>query len=305
MVTVDVDRERGLVVANLDRAGAVRRASTFLALTFGLSLAIYLPVVAARRGWIDVPALTDHSVAGPLSAIAICTPAVVALVLHVAYGGIGGLRGALGTVTSWRFEGRWWVVTVLLGPVLVGVPYATYLLLGGTHQPSPMLAITEQPGGIIVLAVMAVVTILLALGEELGWRGYLLPLLQTRFDAAVASLVLGGCWFVWHLPLWVVNGANNGFPLALWGVSIVATAFIYTWLFNNTGGSVLAVTVFHGLLNVSNGLIALQPGVTGEPLSAYVIFGTNVLFALIIVLVYGAKTFTRRSVSRLDTSLDD
>jgi membrane protease YdiL (CAAX protease family) len=65
------------------------------------------------------------------------------------------------------------------------------------------------------------------MGEELNWRGYLLPLLQTRFGAAVASLVLGICWFAWHIPLQFVPGdANGGFPLALWGLSIVTTAFV-------------------------------------------------------------------------------
>jgi hypothetical protein len=70
------------------------------------------------------------------------------------------------------------------------------------------------------------------------------------------------------------------------------------------GGSVLAVTIFHGLLNVSNGLVALQPGVTGDQLSAYVSAGTNVLFAVIIVLVDGTKTFTQRADSRFDARLD-
>jgi hypothetical protein len=93
------------------------------------------------------------------------------------------------------------------------------------------------------------------------------------------QFLLGGCWFVGHLPLWVVDGATTGFPLALLGGSVVATAFVYTWLVNNTGGSVLALTVFHGLRNVSNGLVALHPGVNGERLSAYVIVGMNVPFA--------------------------
>jgi hypothetical protein len=62
----------------------VRRASVFLALTFGLSLAIYLPVLAATRGLVDVPALTDRLVAGALLALAICTPAFAAVSLHVA-----------------------------------------------------------------------------------------------------------------------------------------------------------------------------------------------------------------------------
>ncbi|WP_225317604.1 CPBP family intramembrane glutamic endopeptidase [Haloferax sp. CBA1150] len=284
---------------------AVRRASTFLVFTFGLSLAVYLPVIAATRGWVDVPALTDPWVSGALSIFAICTPGVVALSLHLASDGISGLRDAVDSVTSWRFGRLWWAVTVLLGPLLVAVPYGAYLLLGGPSLPSPVLFLLDQPAGVVVLGVMVGATMLLALGEELGWRGYFLPLLQARFGAAVASLVLGVCWFLWHLPLRFVDGANGGFPLALWGVSIVATAFIYTWLFNNTGGSVLAVTVLHGLLNVSNGLVALQPNVTGELLSAYVIAGTNVLFALVIILVYGTTSFARRRASVLAAPLDD
>lgn len=43
----------------------------------------------------------------------------------------------------------------------------------------------------------------------------------------------------------------------------------------------------------------------GESLSAYVIVGTNVLLALVVVLVYGTETFTRRSVSNLEASIDD
>jgi membrane protease YdiL (CAAX protease family) len=137
-------------------------------------------------------------------------------------------------------------------------------------------------------------TLVLAMGEELNWRGYLLPLLQTRFGAAVASLVLGICWFAWHIPLQFVPGdANSGFPLALWGLSIVATAFVYTWLFNNTGGSVLAVTVFHGLFNTLGPFIALHPSVTGNSLSVYVLVGVNLTFATAILAVYGTKSFTR------------
>jgi hypothetical protein len=75
-VPVNIDRERGLVVSDIDRAGAVRRASTFPALTFGLSLGIYLPVVAARRGWVDGPAVTGQSVVGAHTAVAIRTRVV-------------------------------------------------------------------------------------------------------------------------------------------------------------------------------------------------------------------------------------
>lgn len=86
---------------------------------------------------------------------------------------------------------------------------------------------------------------------------------------------------------------NTGFPLGLWAVSVIATAFVYTWLFN-TCGSVLAVTVMHGLFNIVGQFVALHPSVTGDPLSAYVIAGVNLVVALAILAVYGQTSFTRQ-----------
>ena len=39
------------------------------------------------------------------------------------------------------------------------------------------------------------------IGEELGWRGFLLPTLQTRLSAIASALIIGLIWFCWHIPL--------------------------------------------------------------------------------------------------------
>jgi membrane protease YdiL (CAAX protease family) len=277
----------GRIVSGLSERDALVRAGAFVGLTLALALAVYLPVIASARGWIGV------TVPPGVSALAIFTPAVVAIVLHVYDNGIGGLRTAFRPLTAWRFGLRWWIVVLGLAPAMLGVSYAAYLSLGGAFEPAPALAQLDGPLGLAIVPIALLVTLVLAMGEELGWRGYLLPLLQTRFGAAVASLVLGICWFAWHIPLQFVPGdANGGFPLALWGLSIVTTAFVYTWLFNNTGGSVLAVTVFHGLFNILGPFIALHPSVTGNPLSVYVLVGVNLTFAIAILAVCGTKSFT-------------
>lgn len=153
---------------------------------------------------------------------------------------------------------------------------------------------------------LILVTLLLAMAEELRWRGYLLPVLQTRYGAATASLLLGAAWFVWHILLRFLPGDTNAaFPLGLWGLSFFAAAVVYTWLYNNTGGSVLAATVFHGLLDTIGPFVVLHPSVTGTALSAGTLVSIYLVLALVIVLTYGPRSFTRMTPVVGDSLTDD
>lgn len=71
--------------------------------------------------------------------------------------------------------------------------------------------------------------------EEIGWRGYLLPKLLEKFSPTIGTLIVGGVWAIWHLPMWLVVGApqqNLAFiPFAL---SCIATSFIMTPLYCKT-----------------------------------------------------------------------
>lgn len=277
----------------------LRRATWFVVLTLGLALSIYLPIIASDRGWLSV------SVPASVTALGIFSPTIAALVLLGADRGRAGLEVFVQRATKRRFGARWWLATLLVPPVVIGGSYAAYLLLGGQYQTATTIGLLEtspMPAAIVV-PVLVVLTIVLAFGEEAGWRGYLLPLLQARWSALTASLVLGVVWFLWHVPLLYLPGSENaGFPLPVWAVSITVSSIFYTWLFNNTGGSVLAVTLFHAGFNVWGRLVALHPSETGEVLSAYVIAGGNVVVALVIVVVYGGATLTR---SRSGTGEND
>jgi len=72
------------------------------------------------------------------------------------------------------------------------------------------------------------------LGEEPGWRGFALPRLLERYPALTASLILGVVWAAWHLPLLLVD------DLTVYGtINAVLAAVVFTWVYQNTGGSVL------------------------------------------------------------------
>ena len=86
--------------------------------------------------------------------------------------------------------------------------------------------------------------------EEIGWRGYALPRLQARHSALVASLVVGVVWAFWHVPKFLTaGGGQDDSSFWLFLVGTVATAVLFTWVFNSTGGSLLTVTLLHASLS--------------------------------------------------------
>jgi membrane protease YdiL (CAAX protease family) len=89
-----------------------------------------------------------------------------------------------------------------------------------------------------------------ALGEELGWPGYVLDPLQDRWSALRADTSLGVIAVIWHLaPLLLMQRASAW--IAYWCVYVMGSRILIVWLYNNTGKSVFGVTLFHATLNLS------------------------------------------------------
>ncbi len=100
-----------------------------------------------------------------------------------------------------------------------------------------------------------------SMGEELGWRGYLLPSLQTRVGPLAASVTLGLLWGLWHLPLALTPDNFLGqVPFAYTLAGTVATSVMFTWVFNHTRGSLLIALLFHSSINMT-GLFLATPDV--------------------------------------------
>lgn len=94
------------------------------------------------------------------------------------------------------------------------------------------------------------------LGEELGWRGFLLPRLQRKLKPLYASLIIGIVWACWHLPLFFIPGTSqHGSSFYLFLLMVTCYAIQFTWVYNRTNGSLIFPILFHTSINVSSGLI--------------------------------------------------
>jgi membrane protease YdiL (CAAX protease family) len=189
-------------------------------------------------------------------------------------------------VLRWRVPLRYWIVAFFLPALsVIGVSSLHILVLGGEFDPEPVSTLLLYP--VVFLQVFFIG----GGNEELGWRGFALPRLQEQFSAFVASLIIGVVWFAWHLPLFFVSGSSQaGDPLAYYAISVIALSFVFTWVYNQTEGSVLVTMALHasvnsgGLLYLAGGGAALQTNL-GNGLVA----GGFLVLGVLVVLVYGPE----------------
>jgi uncharacterized protein len=210
---------------------------TFFLLAYGLTWTIQIPVAAGvleGSGWRAVT----------------WAPAIAALLAAALTGGRAAVRELGERLVRWRVGWQWYLV-IILGPAVFSLVVAgVYVMLGGSWADVAPPAIHE--GALLLLPLFLVIlTLTDGLGEELAWRGFALPRLLTRYNALVASLVLGVIWALWHLPLvWTEGNAMYQQPVWLLLVDITAKSVLFTWVFLHTRGSVLIAMLFHGATNL-------------------------------------------------------
>jgi membrane protease YdiL (CAAX protease family) len=234
---------------------------------------------------------------------------LAAIVLVLVEGRKGGLRELLGRFLIWRVGIQWWLIALFFAVIPSVAALYLFNLLGG-----PSVDWSGLRPLYTVVPSFVFLTIAAGIGEEFGWRGFLLPRLQTRHNALVASLIVGMAWATWHIPLFFVKGtgqyewASQGglLPaiLAYW-IFVAISSIQFTWLFNNTKGSVLLAAVLHGANNAWGGYIDVYRGHFAGILTFAAI---SVLISILIVLMAGAKDLShkyRRNVPELADAESD
>jgi len=91
------------------------------------------------------------------------------------------------------------------------------------------------------------------LGEEVGWRGFALPRLQSWTNPLVASLIISLFWYPWHFPLKLGN--PDVIPMFYYALSFIPSSILLTWIYNRTKGSILAVGIAHIAGNLGGRLL--------------------------------------------------
>jgi uncharacterized protein len=222
-------------------------------------------------------------------------PSLAGIILTAVEAGKTGVRAMVRQLGRLRVGIGWYLVIILY-------PFALHLAAAGLNAAlggQPPSFFSSQGAGIpagnllVTAPLVFLGTLIFAgLAEEIGWRGFALPRLQSRYGALASSLILGFIWAPWHYnPL---NLPLFGSILPLHALSVIGFTILLTWVYNSTGGSLGMTVLFHSISNLADWVVPVSP-IYGGNLQSYIAYVLlNLASALIIVLVFGKENLNKR-----------
>lgn len=261
----------------------------FLLITFVFSWAFWIPKALVAQGTINTSIVTDILDFLNLGAYG---PLVGAFIITYIYEGKSGVLKLLKRAVSIQFKKRWFIPILLLMPVITAGALFVAYITGGTVPDLPLLYAPH----LIVYWFVYLFLLGGPLQEEFGWRGYALDKLQSKNSALTSSLLLGFIWALWHMPLNFTEGIGDQYSLVISTIigsiiSLMLISVLFTWIYNNTGKSILAAMLFHASMNLST--FKLFPVFESEQaLPFYTLF--IFITVIIVLIVWGKKTLVKK-----------
>lgn len=254
---------------------------------------VYLVVMSGLPGSLALSSALSASIAG--------------VIMTAVEDGKTGLKLMLRRLLIWRVAIGYWLFALLF--------LVPAILLGSLVNPLFNGDLMDFEGlrlGIDILPMFVGFVLLAGVGQELGWTGFLMPRLQARYSALTSCVIRTILVAIWHLPLlfysitqpdlfadlqyasWI---AQKGFGVAFTTMILMFMlpwSVFYTWMFNNTRGSLLLVAILHGS-EIWLAYLFVNAGIDPSNLDNYWGYGgVLVLVAIMIVLTTGAQNLSRK-----------
>ena len=199
-----------------------------------------------------------------------------------------GVKNLLKQVVRFRFPFKVYLVCLSVLPILVTLSYLILQIKAINPDESILLYVT-----MVVAPLNGLLGILSGvgpLGEELGWRGYLQPIINKKNNDYQTSLIIGLIWGFWHFPIFLFSEWRNGIDLPtfiiLYPISTIFLSFMMTKVWKWSKQSVFLCMWFHGLINT---LLGMMPD---RELFNFEDYSTLSIYLLILgLLLVGCFTF--------------
>ncbi|MGY5765601.1 CPBP family glutamic-type intramembrane protease [Brachybacterium sp. DNPG3] len=294
---------------------SARRVLLFAAIALAIMAACAAPFWVLDEG-------IAHPLYTPLIAVAMLAPTVASVIVAKAVDRTSW-RDAVGL----RFRGRW-------GRILLWAPLALLIMLGINLASAVIMVLRGVPGDLsggtwaaeitrvyadaglemptaaavgLTLAISLVgvlITVVPALGEEIGWRGWLWR--ELRPLGAPTAIVLGGTiWSLWHLPIVLIGHNYTGSPrwaaVLMFIPACIALNHLFVAITRRAGGNPIPAAFAHATLNSTVGLALsiVATSATADRLNMFIDTPLGVI-GIALVALAGFLVWPRRAVAEDD-----
>lgn len=246
---------------------------TMIGLAYGWTWITVLPLMLQGRGIVDLGLPHYFEVVGAFG------PMLAAIFVLSRTGGAGALRAFFRSFLHWRVGRRWLALTVLSPLAFLLLALCVVALQGGAWPAWPPPGTGRLGSLTAVFDLILFGAILQSLGEEPGWRGYLLPGLLARFRRLPATLLIWPVWWLWHLPFFLSRPEFGIGQLLGFGLGILAASVWMTVLWEGTQSIFIAI-LWHALLNITRGIAG------GFSTAVFLTYGLVVTVGAVAIVIW-------------------
>jgi len=265
---------------------------TYFALTFAISWGGVLLVIGGPGGITGTSGQFDTLLPFVILTL-LAGPSTAGILLTGLFDGRTGLREFRSRLLKWRFGIRWYAVALLFAPLL----FAALLLVLSLLSSEFLLGIFTAGDKTSHLMMGLMTGLMAGIFEEIGWTGFATPRLRKRYGILATGLIVGFLWAVWHLlPAFWLGFASGTISGALSLVSylldpflfLVASRVLIVWVYDRTGGSLLAGMLMHVSLTASS-RIFMPLVIAGAPLIIFDVTWAAVVWIIVAAVAKADK----------------
>lgn len=230
-------------------AALIRRSplAAYVALTYLFTWGIGLVLLVERRGFAEL------GISERWEAVAAFGPFIAALLVAFCVAGLAGTGEVLASLRRWRVGAGWLAFSVLSPVGLLALAALVLRVATGAWPDASALGAGKLATAAGLVQLVVIGGLVQGLGEEPGWRGFMLPRLRARYSALLATLVLFPAWLFWHLPAFL---GRPEFGFAQWlafSAGVLSAAVWLTFIWEGTRSALMAVA-WHTMINVARGV---------------------------------------------------
>jgi CAAX protease family protein len=211
-----------------------------------------------------------------------CFCSVAGFIASYVESGWAGPKSLILRTARFRLPISWWLYAFFLFSLGGVISTAIYgYTHGGIGTIKPLLLFTLFAPSSLFWFVTG------PLGEEFGWRGFLLPRLLQRYSPLTSSIILGLIWELWHFPLYYHTFLHDFRGTANFTIGVLGLSLLVTVLFIHTDQSLAPVIVLHWTGNVSMSAVhKMFPGVRPADAQDPYDMITMAIITLLVVILF-------------------